>query len=132
VDSHGGQIDVLSQYGSGSKFFFDLDLLPCEDSEEGLLQNTESDLPTLIENPSAIGLVPIQRLCYTLIVDDSLMNRKLMRKILSSYFDQIDEVILTHHLLSLLRSLPPPPLTGRRWSTGCGTSEEINERTTSV
>lgn len=93
VDSHGGRIDVLSQYGNGSKFFFDLDLLPRESAKEGLLQSTENDLPTMIENPSTIiGLIPIQRLPCTLIVDDSLMNRKLMRKLLSSHFDRIDEV----------------------------------------
>jgi hypothetical protein len=94
---------VLSEYGNGSKFYFDLDLLSEESSDDGLLQHTENDIPTLIENPSAIfniggtgaeGQIQELRFQRTLIVDDSLMNRKLMRKLLTSYFDQIDEVSL--------------------------------------
>lgn len=90
MTSHGGHIDLISEYGVGSTFFFDLDIIHDDSAEK--VMSTEADISTIIELSSAAPPANSLKLHRALIVDDSQLNRKLMRKLLTNYFDCIDEV----------------------------------------
>jgi hypothetical protein len=112
---------VCSQYGVGSTFFFDLDLIFNEPANSAISENSEIRVLTTLEpfvspksTPNTDNLLwpsddaslstlgnefspkasfpQTMKFHRTLIVDDSQVNRKLMKKLLVNHFDIVDEV----------------------------------------
>lgn len=94
---------MISEYGVGSTFFFDLDVIHDGSTEKSL--PTELDVPSVLELSSVNAPTDPLKFYRTLIVDDSQLNRKLMRKLLTTYFENIDEVRLLY-LSSLIPFRP--------------------------
>lgn len=105
VERHNGKIGFIDKEEGGSIFYFELDLLqipypPHVTSSElpRIDETTSGTNPNLVTNSpiilfdEVITLPPI-KYSRALVVDDSNMNRKLLSKLLSPYFDHIDEVI---------------------------------------
>jgi hypothetical protein len=114
VNSHGGHIDVRSEFGVGSTFYFELDLFDPPPRESSVVSNDPSYLemsppyqqstPTPKETIQMLQIVKYQK---ALVVDDSQMNRRLLKRLLSKHFESIDEVSPNPACFS--------HVVGRRW-----------------
>ncbi|MCR4903731.1 MAG: response regulator [Butyrivibrio sp.] len=87
LDMMGSRLEVTSTYGTGSKFFFDLNQKIVNDAPMGKIEKTVRNLDKFGDSQEAFTAEEAK----VLVVDDNAMNRKVFRSLLKPIRIQISE-----------------------------------------
>jgi len=91
VDLHGGRIGVKSEPGKGSMFYVELDVAPKPASELVVKDQVTRMLSHETDEQSVEAIPSVANNIRVLVVDDSAVNRKMLKRLIQPRVGQISE-----------------------------------------